>query len=154
MQLNISLVELDRSQPAHLEIMYAVRSHPEVAKYLRGNPPATFDSHINYLQRVRGQKQFFVVMAGMDPCGYCQLTPTQDSIEIGMALHPDYSNKGIGSKALALLLMFVQKNDSAKKKPLILYVKKDNARAIALYNKFGFQTLSENEFNEFLMQRC
>ena len=154
MQQNIDLIELDKHDSLHLEILYIVRSHPEVDRYLRGTPPANFSAHVNYLQNISPHKRFYLVQTNDSFCGYCQLTISENHVEVGMALHPDYCNKGIGSKALSSLLERIRQDNEIKNKPLILYVKKDNLRAIALYTKQGFKRIgAENEYGEYLMEK-
>lgn len=153
MQQNTNLIELDKNNPDHLTLMFSVRTHPEVDRYLRGSPPASFNDHVNYLQRVGAHKKFYLIQIDAVLGGYCQLTVTDAHVEIGMALHPDYCNKGIGSMAMSLLLKCMQKNPEINKKPFVLFVKKDNPRAIAVYRKYGFQCVgNENEHGEYLMK--
>lgn len=154
MQLNISLIELDKSNSDHLSLMYTVRTHPEVDSYLRGAPPASYADHVRYLTNVGSHKRFYLIQLESLLCGYCQLTISNDQVEIGMAIHPDHCNKGIGSKSMPLLLARLQQNEETKNKSLILFVKKDNLRAIALYSKYGFRTVGkENEYGEYLMKK-
>jgi small conductance mechanosensitive channel len=152
-QQNIELVPLDAEDENHLRAMYCVRSHPEVTSFLRGAPPSDYTCHITYLRNCPPQKRFFLVRSESSFVGYCQLTDTQDHVEIGMALHPDFCNQGIGSKALASLLELLQ--NTGQEKSIILFVKKDNLRAIALYRKYGFERVgNENEYGEYLLTRA
>lgn len=148
MQQN-NLIPLDINNDDHLNIMYTVRTHPLVIPFLRGSPPADFVSHITYLQNLPPQKQFFLIQTNLSLCGYCQITYETIHIEIGIALHPDFCNKGIGSFVLLQLLKLL----STQNKSIILFVKKDNIRAIALYEKYGFkQNSDENEYGEYRME--
>lgn len=154
MQQNVSLAALDKNNDAHLSIMYTVRTHPEVDRHLRGSPPANFDTHVNYLKKVGPHKRFYVVQFENALCGYCQLTLSDAHVEIGMALHPDFCNKGIGSKAMSQLLEILQGDVETSPKPVILYVKNDNPRAIALYQKHHFKCEGAvNEYGEYLMKK-
>ena len=56
-----------------------------------------------------------------------------------IAVKSDYRNRGVGS---ALLKDFINKT---KNKILTLEVRKSNAAAIHLYNKFGFNTVGERK---------
>ncbi len=150
---NIDLIELDIEDENHLRTMYSVRTHSQVIPLLRGDPPADYWYHVNYLRNSPSQKKFFLVQSDSSLCGYCQCTYATEHVEIGMALHPDFCNKGIGSKALALLLELLPQKVNAKNKSIILFVKKDNFRAIALYDKYGFKRVgNENEYGEYLME--
>jgi ribosomal protein S18 acetylase RimI-like enzyme len=150
---NTKLIELDKNNPEHLQVMYSVRTHPEVDRYLRQAPPENFAQHVHYLQNIGPHKKFYLIQSKSILCGYCQLTVTEDHIEIGMALHPSYFGQGIGSMALSQLLASIRQNQELKNKALILFVNKDNFRAIALYAKYGFQRVgNENEYEEYLMK--
>lgn len=153
MQPNLSLIHLDKSNPDHLAMMYSVRTHPEVDRYLRGSPPASFFDHVNYLRRVGPHKKFYLIQVETLLCGYCQLTVSEDQVEIGMALHPNHCSKGIGTRAMPLLLELAQQDEEMSHKSFILFVKKDNSRAIALYAKYDFKRIgNENEHGEYLMK--
>lgn len=153
MQQKINLINLDIDNVEHLAIMYTVRTHPEVDRYLRGDPPSSFDRHVDYLRKINPQfRKFYLVEVESALCGYCQLTVDEEHVEFGMALHPDFCNRGIGSAAMSLVFPRLQQDEGIKNKTVILYVKKDNPRAIALYQKLGFQIVgSENEHGEYLM---
>lgn len=151
MQQNIELIVLDTNNPDHLELMFRVRTHPEVDRYLTGKPPSNFHNHVHYLRNLAINKKFYLVQVDSSLCGYCQLTLFDDCIEIGMALHPNYCSKGIGSIVLPRFLASIQSEES---KSLMLYVKKDNLRAIALYGKYGFKRIGdENAHGEYLMKK-
>lgn len=151
MRQNINLIEFDPENENALRIMYSVRAHPEVVPFLRGAPPVDFSSHVNYLRNVPAGKKFLLVQLGTSLCGYCQLTFAAAHIEIGMALHPDFCNQGIGSEALFQLLELLNTQNQS----IILFVKKDNFRAIALYGKYGFKRVGEeNEYGEYLMKHA
>ncbi len=159
---DLKLVELELRNFTHLHTLFSVRTHPDVSKYLRGPPPHSFTEHIAYLTRLGTNKKFYLVELqssccfSIDSsfCGYFQLTYSDESIEMGIALSPKFSNKGIGSKAMSLLLTMLTQDEKAKDKSLILFVKADNPRAIALYKKHGFMCSEHiNEYGEFLMRR-
>lgn len=153
MQQDIKLIELDVENEHHLRIMYAVRTHPQIVPFLRGAPPPDFSRHVDYLRNLPSQKKFFLVQSDSSLCGYCQITYANTDVEVGMALHPDFCNRGIGSKALSQLLQLLVHDEKAQNKSIILFVKKDNSRAIALYNKYSFKCVgNENEYGEYLME--
>lgn len=148
MRPNVELIALDVGDESHVHILYSVRTHPQVVPFLRGPPPPDFSRHVEYLRNLPSQKRFFVVRLGASLCGYCQLTYDPAHVEIGMALHPDFWDKGIGSQALYCLLEFLQ----SENRSILLFVKKSNLRAISLYKKRGFKQVGEeNEQAEYLM---
>lgn len=60
------------------------------------------------------------------------------SANIGMGVHDDFTGCGIGSALLGALVDTADNWLAIKRLELTVYV--DNARAIALYEKFGFET--------------
>lgn len=135
----ILLVPLDVSNAAHVEAMYRIRTDPDVAKYLTNPPPANFSSHEQYLREIdTNQRRIYLIMTNEEICGYCQAIVKGKEVELGWALQPNWWGKGIGSQAVSLLMDAVHKEPIFKEKTVILYVKKDNVRALELYKKHGF----------------
>ena len=58
--------------------------------------------------------------------------------QIGMGVHDDFTGRGIGSALLAALINAADNWLAIKRVELTVYV--DNAPAIRLYEKFGFET--------------
>ncbi len=151
MRPNVELIAFDTKDESHVHTLYSVRTHPQVVPFLRGPPPPDFSRHVEYLRKLPSQKRFFVVRLGASLCGYCQLTYDPAHVEIGMALHPDFWDRGIGFQALSCLLEFLH-SEKAPNRAILLFVKKSNLRAISLYKKHGFkQQGEENEQAEYLM---
>lgn len=154
MQLdNIQLLPLDRNDLKHLNLMFSVRTHPEVDKHLCNSPPESFSKHVQYLDLAEksGSKAFFIISYNDGLCGYCHVTSQSDCLELGWALHPDVWGKGIGKSSVKLLIQFLQTSSRADGKHLTLVVKKDNLRALSLYKKCGFIIINENENQEYTM---
>jgi len=118
--------------------MFLVRSHPAVSQFMPGSPPANFLQHTQYLYNVKN-KLFFIVYEEETPCGYAQCTFSGEEIELGWALHPDYWGKGIGTTAVQQLVDVI----AAHNKRIVLYVQKNNPRALAIYQKQGFSLLEK-----------
>lgn len=154
MQQNVELIELNLNDLQHLEMMYSVRTHPLVAMHLRKDPPTHFAAHVNYLNHIGSNKKFYLIQADSSLCGYCQFDILEQKLEIGISIHPDFCNRGIGTLALPLFLQKIKKLDLTKNKPITLFVKKDNLRAIALYTKCGFKHVGDaNEHGEYFMKK-
>jgi len=58
--------------------------------------------------------------------------------QIGMGVHDDFTGRGVGSALLAALIDTADNWLAIKRVELTVYV--DNAPAIRLYEKFGFET--------------
>ncbi len=62
--------------------------------------------------------------------------------EIAISVRKDYWGKGIGSGLMNLLIDFCKKSGA---EAVELEVRSDNEAAIALYKKFGFEKIGQNE---------
>ena len=62
--------------------------------------------------------------------------------EIAISVRKDYWGKGIGTGIMNVLMDFAKKSGA---EVLELEVRSDNERAIALYEKFGFKKIGQNE---------
>ena len=62
--------------------------------------------------------------------------------EIAISVRKDYWGKGIGTGIMNVLMDFAKKSGA---EVLELQVRSDNERAIALYEKFGFEKIGTNE---------
>jgi ribosomal protein S18 acetylase RimI-like enzyme len=78
-----------------------------------------------------------LAMDGETPIGYAHL----DDRWIGLCVLPTSQSKGVGTALLTFLLSYARVAGI----PLRLSVDKANARAIALYQRHGFQTVRESE---------
>jgi RimJ/RimL family protein N-acetyltransferase len=142
----VKLAPLDHDNPDQVGWMYKVRAHPEVASYFFAPPPIKYLDHVQFLSNAheKGERQFFIVYVGTEMSGYCQIIHRQDSLEIGFALHPQWWGQGIGGASMQALLDHIRHSQDLRSKAIILIVKKDNARAIHLYEKFGFTIINEH----------
>jgi len=121
-----------------LHFLYKTRQHPDVDKMLSGNPPTSITQHLNYILKVQGiSRWIYVADFESKMIGYSQVYDvTEDTVEIGFVIHPDYQGKGFG-KALVLKTISKAKVQFPNKK-VILYVLRDNPKAIHIYKKLGF----------------
>ncbi len=62
--------------------------------------------------------------------------------EIALSVRKDYWGKGIGTGIMNLLIDFCKKSGA---EAVELQVRSDNEAAIALYKKFGFEKIGQNE---------
>jgi RimJ/RimL family protein N-acetyltransferase len=147
----IKLVPLDYDQEKHIQWLYHVRTLPEVAIYFFAQPPLTFNDHLEFLARCKQtqERQFFIIYAQEQMAGYCQIVHRPDALEVGLALHPSWQGKGMGAASIHLLLDYIKSCQSEKE--IVLIVKRDNLRAIKLYEKQGFVILNDCG-NELLMK--
>ncbi|HEY4399046.1 MAG TPA: ribosomal protein S18-alanine N-acetyltransferase [Lactobacillaceae bacterium] len=98
-----------------------------------GESPWPLTSFAHALESPRGA--IFVVRASDEMAGFVVVTQMFDELEIDLlAVAPDFQRRGVAQ----LLLAYVQKLPQVAR--LLLEVAADNPQAIALYEKFGFDT--------------
>lgn len=147
---NVRLLPLDVNNEEHLDLMFKTRTHPDVIPLLTMKPPTSFETHVAYLKGVNPLlKEFYIVKANDELSGYCQATIGQNEVEFGWTLHPNFWNKGIGTAAVKELVLLSFKNHPQENVRKLL-VKKNNLRAITVYEKCGFKIskegLNQNEW--------
>jgi len=136
----VELISLNLNDPDHIGCLYKVRTNPEVSQYLPGSIPQNFLKHTEYLYNIKN-KDFFVLSVNNQLCGYCQRTHFEYEIELGWAIHPEHWGKGIGNASVTDLI----NRSFSFNKPLVLFVQKNNPRAINLYKKNYFVIIEETE---------
>jgi len=123
-----------------LEYLYKTRRHVEVDNMLSGKPPQSMEQHLSYISAVQNKTRWIYVAflkKNESMVGYSQIYDLKkETVEIGFAIHPDYQGMGHG-KSLILNTISKSKEKFSDKK-IILYVLKNNHRAIHLYKGLGF----------------
>ena len=130
----LKLTETDEEK----EFLYKTRTHPKIDFMLLGNPPKDMEQHLNFLDKVLLiSRWIYIAYYQTKRVGYSQIYDVQDnSLEVGFVIHPDYQGKGLGIN-LVLETVEIAKKEFKNKK-VILYVLKDNKKAIHIYKKIGF----------------
>ena len=105
---------------------------------LSGNPPESIEKHLNYLDKAVGiSRWIYIAYDGDTKVGYSQVYDiTKETLEIGFVIHPDHQGRGYG-KSLVFETISKAKERFPDKK-VILYVLRDNPKAIHIYKKLGF----------------
>lgn len=147
----MKLIPFNIDNKQHIQFMYDVRTAPEVAKNLFGNPPATFEQHYQWLEKQKSIRDIFLIEeeikndfgSDKEPIGYCHIYNIKnETVEVGWAFHPKFHRKGYGKEAVEVLIKECGKNYAQR--DIELYVKNDNVPAIILYIKAGFVPLTIN----------
>lgn len=76
-------------------------------------------------------------IVGMIDCWTDRRERVSHVTTLAMSVHPDWQGQGIGTKLLTAFIEWVHHNDTLEK--IELHVHADNAAAITLYEKLGFQ---------------
>lgn len=129
---------------AVLECCRQVGGETDYLTYGAEGLPVTVETERAFLERMareRGQL-FLVAVEGGEVIGTASLSSGSRPRlahrgEIGIAVRKAAWGRGIGSALLAEVIRFA--GEEAGLRILFLEVRSDNARAIALYRKFGFE---------------
>lgn len=108
----------------------------------------------SWFQRYKSDtsKSFFIIQINNRPCGIIGLKNIDSkakTAEIFIAIEDKFKNMKIGTKALSKLITYARRNLLLKK--LHLTVASENAAAISIYRKAGFEEVSDNLQNETAM---
>lgn len=79
--------------------------------------------------------------AAQVPIGYFFSAYPEGYMDIGLGMRPDLTGKGKGTEFLTCIMSTLEQEE--RPEPLRLTVAEFNKRAIALYEKIGFQKVSE-----------
>lgn len=146
----------------NLELMflYKTRTNKLVDKNLIGNAPKSWQEHLNYLFTHQGKSKFiYIAYEDNIMVGYCQynkniyegtdiklsihpsyrglgFSEQYNEVEVGFVIHPDHQGLGLGKKMVRELIELITKKD--ENSDITLWVKKDNIKAIKLYEDMGF----------------
>lgn len=104
----------------------------------------------NYIKALNDSPNsiYLVAYKGENPVGFGYLEGgkrerTYHSTNLGLGVLEDFSNQGIGSKILKSMIQYAQESESIAK--IDLQVRRDNAAAIKLYKKYGFEAEGVNK---------
>lgn len=103
--------------------------------------PALAKTRRFVLDSLRNGAVHVVALAGSDVVGWCDLRPKsaatqRHSAVLGMGVLAEYRGQGLGARMLATTL---ESGEARGIRRSELVVRADNAPAIALYRRFGFQ---------------
>lgn len=141
----MKLIPLNIENKEQVIFMYEVRTSPLVMKNLIGSPPENFEAHYHWLNSQRGVRHIFIIEeeivsdfgSSVEKIGYCQIYNIKNtSLEMGWAFHPSFHSRGLGRRAVKLLIE--ECNTMYYKRDIELCVKNNNLPAIISYIKEGF----------------
>ena len=108
------------------------RNHPEIRKWMYNKKEILLKEHLNFIETLKKDKHrlYFKI----DDLGVINYKISNKSAEIG--LHKNPNKKKVGKILMKKLIEYGFNKLNLTK--LVLYVYKDNLKAINLYKKFGF----------------
>ena len=154
LEKTLKLRPINLGDEVDIRFMYDTRFHLKVCQHLMNSTPpgASFppslDSHRQWLKaNVPQRRLMFLMWAEEQRVGYCHAYDFvgKDTVEVGFVVHPDHQGKGYGKEAVLLLLEHLTTRMPEKK--IILYVRKENVRAIGIYRKLGFTEAGIDEYS-------
>ncbi len=147
---------LRKLKPEDAADIYALRSHPEVNRYIARQKWTTredADEFINFIIKVNAQKKWFywaLTLRGKDqPIGTICLWNFSDDrkvADVGYELHPDYQRQGLMQEAFAKILSFGF--DDLQLHKMQAFTHFENAASIKLLEKNGFSRTKQQEGDE------
>jgi len=133
-------VKLVRLTPEHesgfATFLKALRDNGDEAFF---SPHPFTDAYATKLSRYEGKDYYCLAMDGGKVLGYGMLRGWDEGYErpsLGIAIHPDERRKGLAEDLMRHLHEEARRR---KSKEVRLRVKKDNPRAIGLYEKLGYR---------------
>ncbi|APD95384.1 UDP-4-amino-4,6-dideoxy-N-acetyl-beta-L-altrosamine N-acetyltransferase [Alteromonas mediterranea] len=125
-----------------------VRNHPEVRKWMYNSSIISLSDHYSFIESLKSCsfKQYFAVYSSNDLIGSFNLYFLDDNrASIGIYVNLELTQKGLGATVLANAIEYAKISGV---KELLLEVFKENARAKAFYEKFGFKLTNQKRVNE------
>ena len=128
-------------EPEDAPDLYAIVSHPQVAATLLQLPSMEFTETEKWIQKEDSNSHRLVAVQNGRILGSIQLTHhanarMRHSGSLGMMVHPDFWNMGVGSALLEGILNIADNWLNLTRIQLEAFT--ENAPAIHLYQKFGF----------------
>jgi RimJ/RimL family protein N-acetyltransferase len=123
-----------------LDFLYILYMHPDINNYLLYEQ-MDLKTFVVTIQELLQKGELYIYESDNNCIGMCKLVNQQHRNSHclyvgGIAIHPNYFNKGYGNKLMQLIINFAKNNG---KKRLELTVATENLTAINLYKKNGFE---------------
>ncbi len=127
-----------------LIFLYNTRRDESISKMLTGSPPEDYESHIKYIDRVQEKiRWIFIAFNEKERVGYCQIYDVcEKKLEVGFVVSSKFQGNGYGKKIVKETILKAKELFPERK--IVLYVKKNNVKAIHIYKKQGFKEVSES----------
>jgi L-phenylalanine/L-methionine N-acetyltransferase len=138
--------------PADVEALYAMWSHPAVARTTLRMPSMEMAAAEKRVSDRRTNRHRLVAVTGGQVVGVVtieqpELPRLMQSAGLGMMIHPDYWGLGIGSRLLAAIIDLA--DNWLHLKRIELDVNVDNPAGVRLYEKHGFTIEGRKRFHAY-----
>ena len=138
----MSEIEIRAAEPSDIEAIHQIMICPSVVANSMQLPWRSLEVHRQWFGQPQADRHFLVAVIdgrvvgnlGLDPVGRARRTHVAT---MGMSVHDDFQNRGVGSALMAAMVELADNWLGLRRIELDVYT--DNARAIHLYEKFGFE---------------
>ncbi len=124
------------------QLVLSWRNHQSIAKFMRSKNISK-EQHLRFLEQLQesADKRYFLVLKGGEPIGVIYFVNiTSDSCEFGLYANPNL--KGVGDILLRHIKLYAF--NTLRISTLCACVYNSNAKAIALYERFGFKLTNKD----------
>lgn len=146
--MSINCVNFTTLNEAQKAMILEWRNHPDIRAYMYNTGEISQEEHFAFIESLkrREDKRYFLVQQEGENIGVIDFTDiTPSSATMGIYANPYLSQKGIGSVLLQAIVDYAF--DILKVQTLKAEVFATNAKAKALYEKFGFCAMSQRSVN-------
>lgn len=136
-------LRLIRMMKKDLKFMWTVRNHPDVRKFLINDDSITYDQHLEWYKKSYTHNPNYVIWIirvqienEWVNIGFCDVKHSNEGVELGWKILPEYHGKGYGSQAIKILTNKIKLENEGKR--IFLTVLSSNEKATHLYEKYGY----------------
>jgi UDP-4-amino-4,6-dideoxy-N-acetyl-beta-L-altrosamine N-acetyltransferase len=120
------------------------RNHPNIRKYMYNRYTISLEEHLNYIESLKNakDKRYFLVKGDENYIGVIDFTELDlDRGETHFGIYAKPNLKGVGNILMQTILDYAFNQMGIR--TIKLEVLRTNVRAISLYRKFNFKTISQ-----------
>ena len=132
-------VRLVPATAAHLDLLVATRNDPDSARFSKRGTLSAEEIERDFLHRE--DKRVMVAEVGGEPAGYVAYETGEDTVEIGIALHPAHRGRGLGSRVLEAGTQHAR--DALGVRAVYADIFPENARSVALFEQMGYELIDD-----------
>ena len=140
-------LEYQAARPSDIDIIFALNK--ELVETYENLDTIDYPKVLEWVYRKIRQhiNQYMCILADHQKAGYYYFHQSGEEMELDdLYVFPEFRNKGIGTAVIA-------KCCSEVSVPVFLYVFVKNEKAIALYQRLGFQIVSQIRETRYVMRR-
>jgi len=113
------------------------RNHPDIRKWMYNNNEISFENHLKFIESLKEKNDKIYIK--LHDIGVVNFTVKKDYVELG--IHKNPAKKWVGRELIEFGINYAF--DILKTSKIILYVFKNNKKALRLYEATGFKKMDE-----------